>query len=150
MKLWGKLLDWLGFEDVEDEGDEETVDDELDVAEPLAAPRFKPNVVELQPAKNLKLVVLGPRSYDDVQQIADQLRAKRPVVVNLEAAEPKARMRILDFLSGAAYSLGGRSQRVSEMIFLFAPTNVDINNLLDEEMGAVAAVESKPRKTGGL
>lgn len=147
MKVWNKLLDWLGFEDVEETEENEAVDaadDEL-----LEAPRFRPNVVELQSAKSMKLVVLGPRSYDDVQQIADQLRAKRPVVVNLETADPKVRMRILDFLSGAVYALGGRSQRVSDLIFLLAPTNVDINNLLDEELPA-ASLESKPRKTGGL
>lgn len=147
MKLWNKLLDWLGFEDVEENVVEETEDEEM--SEPLATPRFRPNVVELQPVKNLKLVVLGPRSYDDVQQIADQLRAKRPVVVNLEAADPKVRVRILDFLNGAVYALGGRSQRVSDLIFLLAPTNVDINNLLEEELNTVA-LEAKPRKTGGL
>ncbi|MGI6357605.1 MAG: cell division protein SepF [Bacillota bacterium] len=147
MKLWSKLLDWLGFEEVEDESQEPQEEDIA--APPMAAPRFRPNVVELQPNKNLKLVVLGPRSYDDVQQVADQLRAKRPVVVNLEMADPKARMRVLDFLSGAIYALGGRSQRVSELIFLFAPANVDINNLLDEELSAIAA-EGKSRRTGGL
>lgn len=146
MKLWNKLLDWLGFEDVEENEVEETEEEEM--SEPLTAPRFRPNVVELKPTKNLKLVVLGPRSYDDVQQIADQLRAKRPVIVNLEIADLKVRMRILDFLSGAVYALGGRSQRVSDLIFLFAPANVDINNLLEEELNAV--VENKPRKTGGL
>jgi cell division inhibitor SepF len=145
VKLWDKLLDWLGFEDVEDT--EETLAEELD--EELTAPKFRPHVVELQPSKSMKLVVLGPKTYDDVQQIADQLRAKRPVVVNLETADPKARMRILDFLSGAVYALGGRSQRVSDLIFLFAPTNVDINNLLEEELDT-SALESKPRKTGGL
>ncbi len=148
MKLWSKLLDWLGFEEVEEDDGQEPLEEEM-VPTPMPASRFRPNVVELQPNKNLKLVVLGPKSYDDVQQVADQLRAKRPVVVNLELADPRARMRILDFLSGAIYALGGRSQRVSELIFLFAPVNVDINNLLDEGLGAIAA-ESKSRKTGGL
>lgn len=148
MKLWSKLLDWLGFEEVEEDDGQEPLEEEM-VPTPTTASRFRPNVVELQPNKNLRLVVLGPRSYDDVQQVADQLRAKRPVVVNLELADPKARMRILDFLSGAIYALGGRSQRVSELIFLFAPVNVDINNLLDDELSAIAA-ESKSRKTGGL
>ncbi len=143
MKLWTRLMEWMGFDEDTDEELEETVEnDEL-----AQVTRFRPNVVELQTSKSVKLVVLGPRSYDDVQQIADHLRSKRPVVVNLESADPRVRVRILDFLSGAVYALGGRSQRVSEMIFLLAPTNVDISNLLEDDQ--VAAAADKGRRTGG-
>ncbi|HBK86198.1 MAG TPA: hypothetical protein DDZ53_09240 [Firmicutes bacterium] len=115
---------------------------------PIDVPvRYRSNVVELQSAKNVKLVVLGPKSYEDVQAIVDHLRARRPVVVNLEGAEPRVRVRILDFLSGAAYALGGRNQRVSDLIFLVAPANVDINNLLEED---VISHLDNPSKMGGL
>jgi len=145
MKLWAKLMEWMGFDEDEEEALEEvTENDEL-----AHVTRFRPNVVELQSSKNVKLVVLGPKSFDDVQQISDHLRAKRPVVVNLELADPRVRVRILDFLSGAVYALGGRSQRVSELIFLLAPTNVDISNLLEEDQVA-AATADKSRKTGGV
>lgn len=147
MKLWAKLMEWMGFDEDEDEGEEldETTENNDELAQ---VTRFRPNVVELQTSKNVKLVVLGPKSYDDVQQIADHLRAKRPVVVNLESADPRVRVRILDFLSGAVYALGGRSQRVSELIFLLAPTNIDISNLLDEDQVVIAA--DKNRRTGGV
>lgn len=147
MKLWAKLMEWMGFDEDEDEGEEldETAENNDELAQ---VTRFRPNVVELQTSKNVKLVVLGPKSYDDVQQIADHLRAKRPVVVNLESADPRVRVRILDFLSGAVYALGGRSQRVSELIFLLAPTNIDISNLLDEDQVVTAA--DKNRRTGGV
>ena len=133
MSLWAKFLDFFGFEDVDEE--EEMGEDEVAVGKaPLgkSAP-YRPQVVELPSSKNMKLVVLGPKSYEDVQSIVDHLRARRPVVVNLEGADSRVRVRILDFLSGAAYALGGRNQRVSEMIFLLAPANVDINYLLDDE-----------------
>lgn len=142
MGIWSKFLNFIGFEDEEEE---ETADDvELPVD---ASRRYRPNVVELQSAKNIKLVVLGPKSYEDVQAIVDHLRARRPVVVNLEGAEQRVRVRILDFLSGAAYAIGGRNQRVSDLIFLLAPANVDINNLLEED---VFNQLQTPGKMGGL
>lgn len=145
MKWWSKLMAWMGFSD--DDEEEEWVEEEQEQG---VVPRFKPNnVVELQQTKNVKLVVLGPRKYEDVQSVADHLRARRPIVVNLEAADPDARMRILDFLSGAVYALGGRSQKVSEMIFLMAPTNIDISNLLEEDAAKLINQE-KARKTGGV
>ncbi|MGI6343619.1 MAG: cell division protein SepF [Bacillota bacterium] len=144
MKVWSKLLDFLGFE----EADEEELAEEEDEVEEVPAPRFRPNVVELKSAKNMKLVVFGPKSYDDVQAIADHLRAQRTVVVNLEGAEPRVRVRVLDFLNGAVYALGGRSQQISSFIFVLAPTNVDISNLMDEDWtqqeGSVAT-----HRTGG-
>jgi cell division inhibitor SepF len=145
MSIWSKFLNLIGFEDEEDDDTEEMVEE---TEQPIDVPvRYRSNVVELQSAKNVKLVVLGPKSYEDVQAIVDHLRARRPVVVNLEGAEPRVRVRILDFLSGAAYALGGRNQRVSDLIFLVAPANVDINNLLEED---VISHLDNPSKMGGL
>lgn len=146
MSIWSKFLDFIGFEDEDEDDTEEIVED---VEQPsLDVPvRHRPNVVELQSAKNIKLVVLGPKSYEDVQAIVDHLRARRPVVVNLEGAEQRVRVRILDFLSGAAYALGGRNQRVSDLIFLLAPANVDVSNLLEDD---VISHLDKPGKTGGM
>lgn len=146
MSIWSKFLDFIGFEDEDEEDTEEIVDDEETqlVEMPL---RHRPNVVELQSAKSMKLVVLGPKSYEDVQPVVDHLRARRPVVVNLEGAEQRVRVRILDFISGAVYALGGRNQRVSDLIFLLTPANVDVSNLLEEDM--LNRIE-KPGKTGGF
>ncbi len=146
MSIWSKFLDFIGFEDEDEEDTEETVDDAEQLAVDMPV-RYRSNVVELQSAKNIKLVVLGPKSYEDVQAIVDHLRARRPVVVNLEGAEQRVRVRILDFLSGAAYALGGRNQRVSDLIFLLAPPNVDVSNLLEDD---VMNQLDKPGRTGGL
>lgn len=147
MSIWSKFLDFLGFEDEDEDDAEEIVGDAEEQPAVDMPVRYRPNVVELQSAKNIKLVVLGPKSYEDVQTIVDHLRARRPVVVNLEGAEQRVRVRILDFLSGAAYALGGRNQRVSDLIFLLAPANVDVSNLLEDD---VMSHLDKPGKTGGL
>ncbi len=147
MSIWSKILDFIGFEDEDEEEDTEELMEDEEEQQPIEIPnRYRPNVVELQSAKSMKLVVLGPKSYEDVQPIVDHLRARRPVVVNLEGAEQRVRIRILDFLSGAVYALGGRNQRVSDLIFLLAPPNVDVSNLLEEDM--LNRLE-KPSKAGG-
>ena len=101
----------LGFEE-EDEEEEIAADLAL---EPSA--RFHPNVVELQPAKNMKLVVLGPKTYDDVQVIADHLRARRPVVVNLEGAQPEVRGADLGFSQRCSVCFG-RAQSESKRPYI--------------------------------
>ncbi|NLW17519.1 MAG: cell division protein SepF [Firmicutes bacterium] len=146
MSLWSKFLDFFGFEEEEEEETEDVLENEASPTVEMPT-RFRTNVVELQTAKSMKLVVLGPKSLEDVQPIVDHLRARRPVVVNLEGAEQRSRLRILDFLNGAVYALGGRNQRISELIFLLAPHNVDVSNLLEEDMFEQL---DRTGKTGGL
>ena len=74
-----------------------------------------------------------PECYEDAQGICDNIRAKRPVVVNLERVEYPVAQRIMDFLSGTCYSLDGSIQRVSSNIFIIAPVNFDISSDTREE-----------------
>jgi len=84
-------------------------------------------VVNLHTAqKQLKVVVIDPASFDEVQAIADHLRNRKPVIINLEDTEKDVAKRIVDFISGATYALGGSMQKIGNSIFLFAPVNIDI------------------------
>lgn len=73
-----------------------------------------------------EIVVIDPTKYDDVQTIADHLKLRQAVVVNLQNVPPELHRRIVDFCSGVIYTLEGNMQKVSEDIFLFTPANVDI------------------------
>lgn len=85
------------------------------------------NVVPLQAGpKQFKVLVVEPRAFEEVQTIVDQLRQRRPVILNVEALDKEQAQRILNFLGGAIYALNGETQRVSSGIFIFAPANVDI------------------------
>jgi FtsZ-interacting cell division protein YlmF len=88
----------------------------------------KGKVVSLttQQFRSMRVVVLEPSSFDEVQEIADHLREKRPVILNLEATEKSLAKRIVDFVSGAVYVLDGGMQRINTSIFLFTPAEVDI------------------------
>lgn len=75
----------------------------------------------------LKVAVMKPNAYEEVEQIADHLKEKQPVIISLEGLDHATSRRIIDFVSGAVYALDGGIQRVGEEIFLAAPNNVSID-----------------------
>ncbi len=82
----------------------------------------------------MQVVIIKPECYENAQEICDQIKMKKPVVVNLEKVEFPVAQRIMDFLSGTCYSLEGSIQRVANNIFIIAPENVDISGDLKEEL----------------
>lgn len=88
------------------------------------------NVVSLQAAsslKNSKVVLIEPRVYAEAQDIAEHLKNKRATIVNLQRIDREQGVRIIDFLSGTVYALGGDIQRVGNDIFLCTPDNVEVS-----------------------
>ena len=76
----------------------------------------------------LELKVIRPERYENVSQIADHLLNKRTVVLNLEATNKETSRRIIDFLSGVAYSISGNLKKVANNTFVITPNNVDVSN----------------------
>lgn len=73
-----------------------------------------------------KMILLEPRAFSEAQTIADYLKARNTVVVNLKRVTPEIAKRIVDFLSGSVYSIGGDLQKLGNGIFLCTPSNVDV------------------------
>ena len=89
--------------------------------------QHKNNLVSLQSVqKNTKLIISEPRNYDDAMEIGNHLKARRAVVVNLQRLENESARRIMDFLSGVIYALGGDMQKVGVDIFLCTPDNYEV------------------------
>ncbi|MCI5698199.1 MAG: cell division protein SepF [Clostridiales bacterium] len=74
-----------------------------------------------------KLVVIEPKSFDECPRLVDSLMSKRPIIVNLEKLDQELGRKIFDFLNGATYALKGNVRKVTNSIFIFTPSNVDIN-----------------------
>lgn len=74
----------------------------------------------------MKMIVYHPISYEDTQNIIDNLKSRKPVIVNMEELEIDCAQRILDFMAGAIYALNGSIYKISRGIFVVAPTNYDI------------------------
>lgn len=109
-------------------------EDDYEDEQPFAAkPQTKQNVVSLQSVqKSSKVVLCEPRVYAEAQDVADQLKNRRAVVVNLQRIQHDQAKRIVDFLSGTVYAIGGDIQKIGANIFLCTPDNVDVAGSISE------------------
>ena len=82
---------------------------------------------------NNKMILLEPRAYSESQQIADFLKGRNTVVVNLKRVTPDQAKRIVDFLSGTIYAIGGDLQKIGGGIFLCTPNNVNVEGKITDE-----------------
>ena len=82
-----------------------------------------------------KMILLEPRAYSESQQIADYLKSNSSVVVNLKRVTPDQAKRIVDFLSGTVYAIGGDLQKIGAGIFLCTPKNIPVEGSISEEEG---------------
>ncbi len=82
---------------------------------------------------NGKMILLEPRAYSESQQIADHLKKKNTVVVNMKRVTPDQAKRIVDFLSGTVYALGGDLQKIGGGIFLCTPKNVNVEGAITDD-----------------
>ncbi len=142
MSIVNKMLNLIGFETADDYEDELLENSEFsnssvfeaDESETFEANGKRNKVVKIHTTAQLKLVVMQPENFEDARDIANHLKSKKPVVMNLESVERDVARRIVDFLSGAVYALDGNIQKVSNGIFLIAPYNVGIMGDFKDEL----------------
>ena len=80
-----------------------------------------------------KMILLEPRAYSESQQIADHLKNRNSVVVNLKRVTSDQAKRIIDFLSGCIYAIGGNMQKVGVGIYLCTPNNVNVQGQITDD-----------------
>ena len=144
MGLFGNIKNLVGIEEIEDE---EITEEEIKAAasqmdrKPQEQKPFpmsgrseardaKQSASQSRPVSPntapFKLVVIEPKAFDECPRLVDNLKSRKPVIINLEKLESDTARKIFDFLSGATYALNGNVQKISNNIFVFAPENVDI------------------------
>lgn len=140
-KLMNKFLNFIGFEETLLDEPDQSAEASVKSPEALIEPNFKNKnkkgkVVNIHSTSYVKVVVYQPLNYDDTQHIVNNLKGRKPVIVNLDSLEGDLAQRVLDFMSGAVYALDGTIQKVSRSIFLLVPSNVDIvGNIPDDLKG---------------
>jgi cell division inhibitor SepF len=120
MSMFARISSWFAIRDEED--------DDLYPADDVAAKR---NVVPLSDASRRaggSVAVFAPRSFGDVTEIADALRSRQVVIVNVQGADRNLLQRVVDFTSGVAYTIDGRIQKLAESIYLVVPAGVNVNS----------------------
>src|SRR6202048_635202 len=117
MSFFGKIQNIFAIHDEEE--------DELYPGDEVGAKR---NVVPLSEASRRSggsVAVFAPRSFSDVTEIADALRARQVVIVNVQGADRNLLQRVVDFTSGVAYTIDGRIQKLAEAIYLVVAAGVN-------------------------
>ena len=84
------------------------------------------NVVSFPQTRKQEIVVLEPASFADAREIAESLRVKKCILLNMRKTDKELARRIVDFLSGISYAMEGNSQKVADNIFLFVPGHMEI------------------------
>ncbi len=108
-------------------------DDEVPVFEERAAAKKDNKVVNIHTTTAVQVVLSKPDRFEQAAEIADHLREKRTVVMNLETTNKDVARRLVDFLSGVAYANDGKIKKVAINTYIITPFNVDImGDLIDE------------------
>ena len=90
-------------------------------------------VVNIHTTAQMQVVLVKPDRFDNVSDIAEHLRSKHAVVLNLESTNKDVARRLVDFLSGCAYALDGKIKKIAISTYIITPYNVDIvGDLIDE------------------
>ncbi|NTW05399.1 MAG: cell division protein SepF [Peptococcaceae bacterium] len=129
-----KFLGAIGFEEEMIEDDERQQESRFREDEDYSGSKRKGQVLNLHAQRQLRVVVSEPRIFEDVQILADNLKNRRPVIINLEKTEPELARRVVDFISGCIYALNGNLQKVGNNIFLVVPSNMDIQSEIGDHL----------------
>ncbi|MCA0148712.1 MULTISPECIES: cell division protein SepF [Rossellomorea] len=135
MGIKSKFKTFFLLDEDEYEYEEEKYEEEYEEKKPMKSQlsNTKQNVVSLQSVqKSSKMILVEPRVYAEAQEIADHLKNRRSVLVNLQRIQHDQAKRIVDFLSGTVYAIGGDIQRVGDNIFLCTPDNVEVSGNISE------------------
>jgi cell division inhibitor SepF len=98
-----------------------------------ASPARRDKVVNIGGAAQAQLILIKPERFETAAEIADHLRERRAVIMNLEQTNKDAARRLIDFLSGVAYALDGKIKKAAANTYIITPYNVDVlGDLIDE------------------
>ncbi|MFZ7946666.1 cell division protein SepF [Neobacillus sp. 19] len=141
MTIKSKLKTFFFLDDEYDDNNEGNTE-AVEPVKPKQPPVKSQNVVSLQSvqksssssggSKSSKVILVEPRDYSESTEIADHLKNRRAVVVNLQRIDHEQGRQIIDFLSGAVYAIGGDIQKIGLSIFLCTPDNVEVSGNISD------------------
>ncbi|MDR2356002.1 MAG: cell division protein SepF [Clostridiales Family XIII bacterium] len=146
--IWAKFKELAGIEELETDSEPEEERNpyverrSVDMRPPYHSDRtIKPEFKDVDPkdkvismnktlnaiTSRFDLVVTEPSCFDECPKLVDSLKARKPIIINLEKVETDVARKIFDFLSGATYALNGNMQKIANNIFVFVPENVNVS-----------------------
>lgn len=146
MGVMNRLWSFIGLQDEEEIVEKERyVEGEADYnyPEPRRTSKTNNNVVSLHAQRGIRMHLCEPRTYEEAQEMADHLRSRRSVIVNLQRVRSDQAVRIVDFLSGTVYALNGTISKVGSNIFVCTPDTVDVQGTITEILQEEASYSTK-------
>ncbi|MBO5060846.1 MAG: cell division protein SepF [Clostridia bacterium] len=134
------VKDFVGFGDIDYEEDyemeEEEAEEQYEERTSLFARRNKVVPIDRQ-ANQPSIVVLKPKCFNNSTEVADQIKQRRPVILDVGGLDPEEARRVVDFIAGTVYGLSGDIQKVSGGIFIATPSSYGISGeFLRDKSGA--------------
>ncbi len=143
--IMDKIYSMMGVDVGDTYEEEEYYDDyRADYDEPIPNESYMPSrrassrssrASKFEDAPQMKLVIMQPGNFEESRDIANHLKERKPIVVNLEYVDKNVSRRVVDFLSGAVYALDGDIRKVANHIFLITPCNVGVEEDAADEYG---------------
>ena len=142
-KILSKVKSLLGFEDYEDyeNYEDEEYENEMranEEIEPVITNKKNSKVVNIHTSSAAKVTITKPVDYEEATEICEALKNRRIVLVNTTVLELKIAQRLLDFISGSCYALGGELQQIEKGVYILSPSNVEVTNELKNELSSKA------------
>ena len=138
-KVINKVMGFLGMAE-EEEGDEvqemDNDDENMEIESLMSANKKQSKVVNIHTSTSTKVVIIKPEDFDEATVISDNLKSRKIIVVNTTALEPRTGQRLLDFVGGVCYALGGDLQQVEKGVYIISPSNIEVNNELKNELSS--------------
>ena len=142
-KMINKMMGFLGLEDdlEEDIEEEETnrgenekiVNDFADV-DPIVNNKRQNKVVSIHTTISAKVRIVKPSTYEEAADICDELKNRKIIVINTTGLEIRIAQRLLDFMGGASYALGGNLEEIEKGIYILSPSSVEVSSDLKNEL----------------
>lgn len=141
-KVITKMMGFLGLEDdleedieVEEEKKEKKAVNDTSEVEPVFYNSKKQNkVVSIHTTIAAKVKIVKPTTYEEAADICDELKNRKIVVINTTGLESRIAQRLLDFMGGASYALGGDLEEVERGVYILSPATVEVSNDLKSEL----------------
>ncbi|AZV56005.1 cell division protein SepF [Clostridium sp. AWRP] len=142
-KMINKMMGFLGLEDdleedIEEEetkrGENEKIVNDFTEVDPIVNNKRQNKVVSIHTTIAAKVRIVKPTTYEEAADICDELKNRKIIVINTTGLEIRIAQRLLDFMGGASYALGGNLEEIEKGIYILSPSSVEVNSDLKNEL----------------
>ena len=142
-KMINKMMGFLGLEDdleedIEEEetnrGENEKIANDFSEVDPIVNAKRQNKVVSIHTTISAKVRIVKPSTYEEAADICDELKNRKIIVINTTGLEIRIAQRLLDFMGGASYALGGNLEEIEKGIYILSPSSVEVSSDLKNEL----------------